>query len=547
MNIGDTFHGGGEALFSNGNAIVDPVNALNVDIGVPGNWDFAFGPVVTNARYGNLINEEVKRPNYELLAANATYRIPPQLQSNPIAGNLVQNVFNYTAGDEFLPASKIIEKSGVKIGFIGITSDIVERMHPVLAFNIEFAQGENAYLDLIETNAASLRSEGANIVVVMSELGIQKDWALANQLSTDTVQVIFSAHTHEVTPEPLVSSSGTLVVEAGNDSYLGQMDVTFDNGSVSSTNWQLHRLDESVEEDSAMLALVEQARAAYVVDNPNLSIPSVSIGNGQLSDLMPSPSNQTLSFGLDQHLHTTELPLTRLNALESHFNNFYTDLLRLTNSTDVAMTPGFRFNALAIPSLDAFKGDAEDYIWQSEVPELLDGELTIGDVYRYFPAPYNIATGQIRVGQLKEIIETNLTNVFSTTAFNQSGGWVDGFSGLSIDLDLGAPDGNRINEIAFEDGTPLADDRMISVTGCARPFDMAAETTLCSYDGFENVTMLINPANGESYTAADYLIDHLMQNNGLIEEIVSRKTFNDQSTLTQWPNSPYLQPLEGAQ
>lgn len=44
MNIGDAYHGGAEAFYTSGEAIIDPVNALGFDVGVPGNWDFAYGP-----------------------------------------------------------------------------------------------------------------------------------------------------------------------------------------------------------------------------------------------------------------------------------------------------------------------------------------------------------------------------------------------------------------------------------------------------------------------------------------------------------------------
>ena len=51
MNIGDTYHGGVEAAYTQGNAIVAPVNALGIDVAVPGNWDFAYGPGVWRKRY----------------------------------------------------------------------------------------------------------------------------------------------------------------------------------------------------------------------------------------------------------------------------------------------------------------------------------------------------------------------------------------------------------------------------------------------------------------------------------------------------------------
>ncbi len=50
MNVGDTYHGGVEALYTRGNAIVPAVNALGIDVGVPGNWDFAYGAVTTRMR-----------------------------------------------------------------------------------------------------------------------------------------------------------------------------------------------------------------------------------------------------------------------------------------------------------------------------------------------------------------------------------------------------------------------------------------------------------------------------------------------------------------
>ena len=87
MNIGDTYHGGVEALYTRGNAIVEPVNALGIDIGVPGNWDFAYGPVTTRLRYSDpdstlwgLVNKmmfgsEVQAPDYPLLGGNVTQSI----------------------------------------------------------------------------------------------------------------------------------------------------------------------------------------------------------------------------------------------------------------------------------------------------------------------------------------------------------------------------------------------------------------------------------------------------------------------------------------
>ena len=55
-------------------------------------------------------------------------------------------------------------------------------------------------------------------------------------------------------------NNGALVVEAGNDGYLGRMDFTIDKKRNSSTviarDWTLIDVDDSVAEDPEMAALV---------------------------------------------------------------------------------------------------------------------------------------------------------------------------------------------------------------------------------------------------------------------------------------------------
>jgi len=196
MNIGDSFHGGVEANYTQGNAIVTAVNEMGIDVGVPGNWDFAYGPQVTRARFtdGFGINIfGIEKPNYP---------------------NLGGNVTDQFLGTEMLPATLMKDFGGVKVGMVGITSDIVERMFEMFAFSMTFLQGEAAYIDYVNQNAQELRDQGANIVVVMSELGIQKDFDLANKINSGLVDVFFSAHTHELVERPLTSDSGAIVVEA---------------------------------------------------------------------------------------------------------------------------------------------------------------------------------------------------------------------------------------------------------------------------------------------------------------------------------------------
>lgn len=579
MNIGDTYHGGAEAMFSNGNVIVDLVNLLNIDVGVPGNWDYAYGPVVSNARYGNLTHSEVKRPNYQMLAANATYRIPPNI-TQPLAQSMVQRVFNYQAGDAFLPATQMIERDGIKIGFIGITSDIVERMHEMMAFNLAFTQGDTAYRNLIETHANALRQAGANVVVVMSELGIHKDWALAKSFNSKVVDVFFSAHTHETTTQALESSAGIVVVEAGNDTYLGQMDIKFDEqANIKSYEWTLHTIDHQIEDDAVMANAIQTARAPYVVDNPNLEIPLVTPADASvINNMLPSMFNQTLSHNLDSTLGKVVTPLDRRNALQNHFNNAFTDLLRSKANTDIALSPGFRFDSSVIPDQDQTNLADEEYYWETgntwltsdegyydlvsaddsnwlignnadwvaEDNVVLNGDFTVADAYRFFPAPYSLSTGQVTGGRLKQVIEENLNAVFSNNIFEQAGGWTDGFSGLNLTVDLSKTNGSRVLEMKRTDtGVDIADTDLLTVAGCSRPMDSSASTTLCSYTGFQNVTDFVNPSTNEAWAAADFLIEAVKKLDFQQLGITVRENIDDQNNTPMWPDSTFYQPLEG--
>lgn len=508
MNVGDTYHGGAEALFTNGNAIVDPVNALGIDVGVPGNWDFAYGPAVTRLRYTKLGRTErralaiqageVKQPNFINLAANVTY-------SQPL----------WKKGEPLLQPTLLKEVNGVKVGFIGLTSDIVAEMHEMLARGLHFVTGEPAYRALLEKHAGQLRQQGARVVVVMSELGLHKDVRLADVLTPGTVDVFFSAHTHELTREPIHGRSGALVVEAGNDGWLGRMDIEVSSGRAPAFRWKVLPIDESLHEDPRMKALVETARAPFLRDDPGLAVPMQGI-------------DHTLHQALDSVVGHSNVLLHRRNSLESPFNAAWTESLRQYAGTQAALSPGFRFDAVVAATGMAY-----------EDPHVVaNGAMTLEDVYRYFPVPYTMAVGEIDGVILRGILEANLAGVYSQQAFSQHGGWTDGWAGIQARIDLAAQDGQRVQTLAYADGTPLADDATISVAGCQRPMDAA--DVLCSHDGFANVRPLLNPATGTPWYVQDLFVE-LMASNALA--LPPSPGLQDASGTPMWPEAPYVQPL----
>jgi sulfur-oxidizing protein SoxB len=508
MNIGDTFHGGVEALYTNGNAIADPLNALGIDVGVAGNWDYAYGPSAFRLRYATGLTASqirllqatagtIKKPAFTNLAANLTYA-PPSTNSGYV-----------------MPPTIIKTIGGVKVGFIGLTSDIVAQMDATLATGFAFTQGETDYKNLINSQASTLRSQGAQLVVVMSELGLHKNYRLADVVNPGSVDVFFSAHTHEPTFTKLKGRSGALVLETGNDGNLGRLDVNVVTGQAPVYTWSLIPVDNTLAEDVAMKTLVDAARAPFLVANPNMTVPMQFI-------------TLKLTKSIDTVVGYVDGALNRREALESSFNDSWANALRDYAHTDLAITPGFRFDAVIANPGSAYEDGAT-----------ANGAITVEEVYRFFPVPYTLAAGQIVGANLQAIMEGNLTSVFSMDSFKQQGGWVDGYVGLSGQVDLSAADGNRVKSLALKpSGITIAPDTVVSVSGCQRPNDDT--TTLCGNRGYTNVTGLLNPNTGATYYVQDLFAQLL--GSGVVHT-ASGSGITDIAATPLWPAQPFVQPM----
>ncbi|MBE9539434.1 MAG: 5'-nucleotidase C-terminal domain-containing protein, partial [Proteobacteria bacterium] len=334
------------------------------------------------------------------------------------------------------------------------------------------------------------------------ELGLHRDHQLANVIDPG-VDIFFSAHTHELTPAPLSSKSGAIVVEAGNDAYLGNMVVTLSDGVASDFSWEVLAVDESLEQDPEMLLLVTQARAPFLGEGVNFKYP------------MPG-MEWPLTEAIDSASGHVAVDLHRRNVLENPFNNLLADSMRSYYHTDIALTPGFRFDTV-IPA---------------------NTEITLEQLYRYLPVPPELSKGTVSGKNLKLVFETELARVFSTDAFEHSGGWLMGVSGIDLTLDLSRDKGKRVLAMARSgDMSEILPDDILTVVSCTRPFD--DDDVMCSNPGFASVEKLPGP-DGEHWTPMA-LLRHTLQND--LPDNRTQLHFHDNSLTPAWPKSPYLQPL----
>jgi len=545
MNIGDTYHGGVEAFYTDGQAIIDPVNALGIDVGVPGNWDFAYGSDATHARYDGIKAREYKGCTVGDNSSDTAESTQPNFV------NLASNVLNDAdengvadSAETWLPPTHLIDVDGVKVGFIGITSDIVPDMQESMAKTFIFLRGEDTYRDLINQYAKDLRAQGANIVVVMSELGIQKDLKLGDVINPG-VDFIFSAHTHELVYKPFVTASGTEVAEAGPDSFFARLDIRWDvtNNKIIDKTWKIIEVTPDTPADPAMQALVDAARGPFLVATP----------------VLDAKYGQTLTQSIETVVGKTDKALDRRNALENSFNRAYTTVLKKVAKTDLAVSAGWRYDTPLPVEGTAIEGSPVD---AEGNPVLASGDITLEDMYRFFPFHVPLSVGTVTGAKLKEVEELTLAKTFSTDVFTQSGGWEQGSTGFDMKLNLAAPDGQRVTEMRLQStgeviDTDLNNATTYTVAGCAPSLKFISDgISLCGESVYQDVVPLPNDTTAsdttDNWDALNLFIYALQHNDaGQIDWVnnmvngVQAPSITDTNNTPLWPVSDYVQPLYG--
>lgn len=451
LAVGDTTHGSAETTFSLGDAIMPALNALAIDVFLPGNWDFGYGPRVYRQRFVAGDYSTVLAPNNRTTVAWMDGRPGHEGQQCNTPGGLnattyatchvtkanfpavAINLYNYNevahaVTGQTHPGYIVKNVGGVKVGIIGITSDVVPQQAQAFNTGFRFTMG---YKEL-PVNISAARAEGAELIVVLSELGLAKNIQLVREFPA--INVMFSGHTHERTPEPVIVKRGLfganigIVTEAGEDSFLGRLDVTVYRGRITGYRWQLLEADSTVPEDPAIKALIDQERKTFVAGPDHICH---SFGpNG-----FPFGKGHVLCDPLETVVGHTNPSIERFNVLEEVANNVMVDAFLdlalslgetdsrgnlLTSDNTLSQTNGFRFDVVVLGSDDGFSGD-----------------ITLGDLYDYYPIGATGALAEFTGGRLMDHWEGVLTNVFDPNPYRQRGGWFLGFThNMHFDVEL---------------------------------------------------------------------------------------------------------------
>ena len=276
---GDTFQGSAPAAWSKGEVVLGPLNALGIDICVPGNWEVVYGP------------ERFRELMHSVSCRVTTY-----------------NFHDAKTGQRLFAPSVTLERGGVRVAFVGITDPTTTERQPpdeVRGLDSTRMGGLREFVQELR------RREHPDVVVAVDHTGLTMSRQIAREIPE--FDVVLSGHTHERTARPIMEGK-VIVVEPGSmGSFVGRLDLTIGANGVKAHQFRLIPIRaKDYAEDPTVKAMVER-------------------------NLAPFRDRMNRVIG------RTETPILRYDVLETNADDFIADVVRETAHADIGLTNGFRF------------------------------------------------------------------------------------------------------------------------------------------------------------------------------------------------------------
>jgi sulfur-oxidizing protein SoxB len=374
--------------------MVDACKLLGVDV-MTGHWEFTFGA----DRVKEIIENDLKD------------------SIDFVAQNVIDNEWEEAV---FAPYS-MKEINGVPVAIIGQAFPYTPIANPrFMVPDWSFGIRE----DRMQQSVNKARSEGAQVVVVLSHNGMDVDIKMASRVTG--IDVILGGHTHDAVPQPLeVQNKGgkTLVVNSGsNGKFLSVLDFDVKNGKVKDYKYSLLPIFSNyLEPDLEMEEYIKKVRAPYEKD-------------------------------LNEQLAITDELLYRRGNFNGTFDQLILDAMIDYHNADIAFSPGFRWGVSVLPGEPITR---EHVMTQTAIT--------------YPTATFNKFTGK----QVKEILEDVADNLFNEDPYYQQGGDMVRVGGLKFSIDPTKKIGKRITDMELR-GKKLDANKTYGVAGwasVARPLE----------------------------------------------------------------------------
>lgn len=368
---GDTIHGTYAAVKTRGEALIPILNSLRFDA-MTAHWEFAYGPDQFRKVAGEL--------SYPMLACN---------------------VYDKSSHELVFPAYTLCEAGGLRVGVIGIASNIVDKtMPPSFSKGLCFTLGNEELPGYI----SKLRNEEkADLVLVVSHLGFPQDVKLVQEVKG--IDVLLSGHTHN---RLFVAKQigDTIIMQSGaHGSFLGRLDLEIEAGHIVDYKHELLIVEKGIRPDPAVQALVDEV-------------------------LMPYREE------LNQVVGHTSIALHRNTMFESTMDNLLLQSLLDHTGAQIAFSNGWRYGAPIVP-----------------------GPLVLNDLWNMIPVNPPISMVELTGDEIRTMLEENLEHTFARDPYQQMGGYVKRALGLNLYIKVENAAGERIQEL-FVHGRPVRSEQL---------------------------------------------------------------------------------------
>ncbi|KNX41757.1 Trifunctional nucleotide phosphoesterase protein YfkN precursor [Roseovarius tolerans] len=294
LDGGDTWHGSYTCYHSQGQDMVNVMNALKPDA-MTFHWEFTLG----------------------------SDRVHEIVEGLPFAA-LGQNIFDaeWDEPAELFPPYKFFERGGAKIAVIGQAFPYMPIANPGWMFP-EYSFGirdEN-----MQAMVDEVRGQGADLVVVLSHNGFDVDKKMAGIVSG--IDVILTGHTHDALPEPVLVGETILIASGSNGKFVSRVDLDVRDGRMMGFRHKLIPIfSDVIEPDKEVAALIDEQRAPFKSE-------------------------------LEEVIGQTESLLYRRGNFNGSWDDLICDALIEEREADIAMSPGVRWGPSLIPGQDITRED----------------------------------------------------------------------------------------------------------------------------------------------------------------------------------------------